>query len=123
MKFNARKFTEIRLRKKVAQKEIAQKIGCAQSTVLAWESGKSIPNKSYISMVASALGCRLEELLDDSSPVLQKSKRAMLAEDPLFPELLDSWLMLDIAKQAQLVEYAGELAKKHSAKNKSTTQG
>jgi ribosome-binding protein aMBF1 (putative translation factor) len=48
-----------RIRKNLTQKELAQKIGIAQSALARFESGRTNPTLSFLQKVTSALGLKL----------------------------------------------------------------
>ena len=48
----------------LSQKEAAEKIGVAKSTVSMWECGKSIPESNRLKKIAQVYNCSIEELLD-----------------------------------------------------------
>ena len=53
------------LRKKagMTQKDLADKIGVAQTTVAMWESRKNRPQTAILIPLAAALNCRIDDLL------------------------------------------------------------
>ena len=46
----------------LTQGQLAQMIGCRQKDVSRWESGTK-PGADYLIKIASALGCRIEDIL------------------------------------------------------------
>lgn len=48
----------------LSQKEAAEKIGVAASTVSMWENGKSIPEANRLKKIAQVYRCSIEALLD-----------------------------------------------------------
>ena len=110
MQFNSRKFATIRKRNKITQVEVAQKIGCTQSTVQSWESGKISPKRIDLGVIADALGCAVANLIDDYMPLPPASRYAALADDHMLPMLLDYWLQVDVVERAQIITYARSIA-------------
>ena len=49
----------------LSQLELAQKLGVAQSTLAQWETGVRTPRASVILLIASVVGCTVDELLRD----------------------------------------------------------
>lgn len=110
MQFNSRKFATIRKRNKITQVEVAGKIGCTQSTVQSWESGKVSPKRIDLGVIADALGCSVANLIDDYLPLPAASRYATLADDHMLPMLLDYWLQVDVVERAQIIKYARSIA-------------
>lgn len=54
---------ELRERRKVTQKELAEKIGVSDKAVSKWETGKGLPDIGIIEELARALGVSIAELL------------------------------------------------------------
>ena len=54
-----RQIIELRLKKKLSQKELAEKIGTKQSAISRFERGFVNPSISFLARLASALGKRL----------------------------------------------------------------
>ena len=57
---------ELRARKNLTQRELADRIFVARKTVSNWEAGHREPNVSMIGRIARSLGVEVSELLDDS---------------------------------------------------------
>lgn len=60
-----------RLRKssKLSQYELAIEIGTDRSTVTKWETGKAFPRTDKLPHLARLLGCRIEDLYDNETPI------------------------------------------------------
>jgi len=55
-----KRLIELRMKKKISQKEIAEKAGTHQSSIARFERGEYSPTISFLSRLASALGMKLE---------------------------------------------------------------
>ena len=53
---------ERRLKAKITQAQLAQKMGVDPSTVVKWETGKAYPRALDIPKIADALGCSIDAL-------------------------------------------------------------
>lgn len=47
----------------LTQEELANKLGCKQQTVAAWETGMNKPNTDALTILADALDCSADYLL------------------------------------------------------------
>lgn len=119
MQFSSRKFATVRKKSKITQVEVAKKIGCSQSTIQSWESGKAKPNRIDVGMIAEAVGCKVADLIDDYLPLPPSSKYTALVDDPMLPMVLDSWLLAGVVEKAQIIEYARTITKMAKGKNDS----
>lgn len=61
-KFQTR-LKELRIEKKISQKQIAQQLGYAQSTYCDWENGKIEPTASALIKIADYFGVCVDYLL------------------------------------------------------------
>ena len=52
----------LRMERGLTQGQLAERIGCRQKDVSRWESG-TLPGAGYLIKIASALGCRIEDIL------------------------------------------------------------
>ena len=59
---NDSSIARIRMTRGLTQGQLAQMIGCRQKDVSRWESGTN-PGADYLIKIASALGCRIEDIL------------------------------------------------------------
>ncbi len=65
--------TMLRKQAGVTQKDIAQALGVAQSTVAMWEARHNLPRASMLPALASILKCSIDALFeDDAHPTLAK---------------------------------------------------
>ncbi len=55
---------ELRKAKGLSQKELAEKLGTAQSTISMWERGKNYPRAKEIANISKALGVSSQEVLN-----------------------------------------------------------
>lgn len=53
----------VRLQKKVSQKQLAEQIGVNQTTISKWEKGKACPSINKLKMVSCLLNCKVEDLI------------------------------------------------------------
>ena len=57
---------ELRQKKRLSQRELAQVIGCAQTTIAGWEAlPQRAPGKKFIGKVAKSLGVTVDYLLEE----------------------------------------------------------
>ena len=49
-----------RVNAELTQKELAEKCGVSESTIINWENGKSLPNVKMLGALESALGISLD---------------------------------------------------------------
>ena len=54
-----------RLEAGLSQEKLALEIGVFQSTVSAWEQGKSTPQPKNLKKIAEACGCSVAEILEE----------------------------------------------------------
>ena len=47
---------------KMSQQELAEKVGCDQTSISAWERGRSVPNADVLIEISDKLGLSLSEL-------------------------------------------------------------
>lgn len=55
--------SRLRREQNITQKELANKIGVSDKTISKWETGKSVPDITYIESVCTALGITMNELI------------------------------------------------------------
>ena len=55
-----------RVNAKLTQKEFAAKCGVSESTVIAWETGRRLPNVKMLGTIESALGMSLDFIRFDA---------------------------------------------------------
>ena len=60
----------IRTRKLITQRRLAEMLGVSQGAVAQWESGETQPVADKLPLIASALGCTIDELFQ--SPTERK---------------------------------------------------
>lgn len=70
---------QMRNEAKLTQKELAQKIGISDKTISKWETGKSLPDISYLESLCDSLGISMNELL--SGQKLSESVYSQKAEE------------------------------------------
>ena len=59
---------ELRQERGLTQAQIASQTGVQQNTVSQWESGKRNPPSTTLPLLASVLGCTIDELFGRSPP-------------------------------------------------------
>ena len=59
----AKRLKELRLDRRMTQKELAAKINCDQSMIARWESGENEPTASYIIKIAKIFNTTADFLL------------------------------------------------------------
>lgn len=62
----AKRIKELRLDKKLTQKQLAEKVGCNSSMVTRWEKEECEPTASAIVKLSEALNCTTDYLLGKS---------------------------------------------------------
>lgn len=56
---------EWRLKAKMTQEEVAQKLNIQRTTVSMWETGESNPRADKLPQLAALYGCTIDELFED----------------------------------------------------------
>lgn len=56
----------IRLNKKLSRNELAKKIGVSQQFIQQMETGQKCPSLDTAMRLAAALGCKLDDLVEDN---------------------------------------------------------
>lgn len=54
-----------RLKARMKQEEVAQRMNISQGTVSMWETGESLPNAAKLVPLAALLNCTVDELLEE----------------------------------------------------------
>jgi len=70
---------ELRIKKDLAQAEIAEKIGISRSSYISFEQGKTELNMTEAAKLADILGVSLEEMKSGLKPNYNKYKQMILA--------------------------------------------
>lgn len=90
------KIKELRKRKGITQKELAEELNITDSAITRYESGKREPNIDMINKIAAALGVSINELLLDSvvnlSDMTKEDKENyidLIIEYPEFKSLIE----------------------------------
>lgn len=66
------KIKEFRLSKKMTQEELADAVQVGRTAVTMWENGAANPPASKIPLIASVLGCKIEDLFDGDKMAKQE---------------------------------------------------
>lgn len=53
----------LRIERGITQAQLAERIGCPQSSVSRWEQTGKAPGTRYLLKIAEVLGCALEDLI------------------------------------------------------------
>lgn len=56
---------EMRKKRGLTQKQLAELLGVKQSNISRWESGVYLPNAATLKKMADALNCRIDDLIND----------------------------------------------------------
>lgn len=56
------KIRELRLKSKITQTELSQKLNISRTAVGKWEKGQAFPRAKLIPKVASILNCKIDDL-------------------------------------------------------------
>lgn len=60
---NSSPIARLRIERGLTQAQLAERIGCPQSSVSRWEQSGKAPGTKYLIKIAEVFGCRLDELL------------------------------------------------------------
>ena len=55
---------QMRRRAEMTQQDFSERIGVTRATIIAWESGTSIPSPRQLTALAEMFGCTVGELFD-----------------------------------------------------------
>ncbi len=55
----------MRYKKHLTMRELSKKAGVAVSSICSYENGKSKPQKAKVEALAKALGCTIEDIMED----------------------------------------------------------
>ena len=76
MRFNAKKFMQLRVARRLSMADLAKLIGVSVATVGQWEGNAQRvcePRKKYYQSIATALHCAITDFTDDAAPVREVS--------------------------------------------------
>lgn len=62
---NESKLARARIARGLTQAQLAAMVGCAQEEISRWERGMHTMGGQRLAQIARALGCRIEDILDD----------------------------------------------------------
>ena len=94
MKFHADKFVELRKKERFTIKEICARAKISRATLWGWESGKRLPSKQNILMLAKILNQPIDTISDLMPEDNNYSKGKL-------DEVVDSWLTLSDSKNRE----------------------
>lgn len=107
---------EIRNRKNLTQKELAELINVSDKAVSKWERGEGCPDVSILPNLAAALGVEVESLLNGEIPVTQdvsgkEIKEYNFRQPDRYPRNMqrDLWMLGDIVCQTINSEFSSML--------------
>ena len=75
-----------RTKANLSQEELAERMSVSRQTISKWENGDTYPSTKHIFMLAEALNCNVNQLIDNeqnSNLFLQKWRR-LLVQVPIF---------------------------------------
>lgn len=102
--FVGKKIREIRTKKKMKQKELADKVGVKNNTISQYEHGINAPGQDMLFKIAQVLEVKVEDLLpptttevetDDFERALQMAKDLDLEDMSFLKQLIEKALSLD----------------------------
>lgn len=64
-KTNESKLARARIARGLTQTQLADMVGCTRVDVSRWERGTHATGAQRLAQIARALGCRIEDILDD----------------------------------------------------------
>ena len=62
---NDSKLARVRIARGLTQAQLAAMVSCAQEEISRWERGMHTMGGQRLARIARALGCRIEDILDD----------------------------------------------------------
>lgn len=62
---NESKLARVRIARGLTQAQLADMVGCTRVDVSRWERGTHAMGAQRLAQIARALGCRIEDILDD----------------------------------------------------------
>ena len=116
------KLKDIRLEKKISQKELAKQINSTQQTYSDYETGRTNPDIETLIKIANILECSVDYLIgreDDFGNVIIKEKGPAPILTQKEQDLLNAFRSLPAPEQAQISEYANYIADKYHNLNQS----
>ena len=110
--FVGKRIKEERSKKKMSQKELADKIGVQNSTLSQYEHGKSEPNQEILFKIASALGINVSDLIpsdlrigdNELEQALKMAKNFGLEEITLLKSLIEKALSLNESERERFFD-------------------
>lgn len=107
-----RRIKEERQKKKISQKDLAEKIGVRNSTLSQYEHGKSEPNHEVLFKIASTLDINVSDLIpnemregeDDLEKALKMARDFDLEDAVLLKELIKKALSLKGAEREKFFD-------------------
>ena len=105
---------DLRTKKGISQRELAEKMYVNRSTITRWESGSRLPDVVMISRLSQCLGINVNTLLStaaesDDSPnvILVDDRKIFLAGAlPILEEVLPSATITGFTRPSEAIEYA-----------------
>ncbi len=56
---------QLRMSKKLTQKQLAERLGVKRTTICMWETGNSSPSLEILKKIAQVLNCSIDELVKE----------------------------------------------------------
>ncbi len=58
---------QLRMSKKLTQKQLAERLGVKRTTICMWETGNSSPSLEILKKIAQVLNCSIDELVKEEA--------------------------------------------------------
>ena len=58
---------QLRMSKKLTQKQLAERLGVKRTTICMWETGNSSPSLEILKKIAQVLNCSIDELVKEET--------------------------------------------------------
>lgn len=105
---------ELRTKKGISQRELAEKMYVNRSTITRWESGSRLPDVAMISRLSQCLGINIGKLFataaesDDAPNVILVDDRRIFISGalPILEEVLPSATITGFTRPSEAIEYA-----------------
>ena len=111
---------DLRLEKKLTQKELALLLNLTSNSICEWEKGRSSPGIESLKKLSEIFECSIDYLVGNSDDfgVISIKNEISAERTPDGKELIDIFNSLDSDYQAQILEYARYFASRSTAQKK-----